>query len=323
MKCVKSSLEKGVTELNGPFAHPMHVNHDPLCMPLGKLKSAWISQLEDNEWALCAQIYEDSEPVSLTLDRHTGADDREDMVALTFPDDRRPFPLFQKVDPTTLSVVADRVNFRDAASFESFRNNIVQDHEDVSMGEVGRRALVPEPLIEFFVNHFSIWTALQWSAGGWFMSRLEKPCRYIVDEALQEVADGVVNSVRPKIRRIFERFQERPTEDDRKTIVGIHLDASPVVRLYARVGDDDVFPEVNLPEIMDTLSRYSNFMVNAQEVVLEWVDDEWSFRFAVSEEGRGSSHSRLLQLLIGCLSASIKGQQREKGRLNSRRSERS
>ena len=283
-KLSKEALEECIPELNGPFALPMDVRHDPLCMPLGKLKSAWISQLEDNEWALCARIYEDQEPVSLTLDRHAD-DDKEDMVALTFPNDKRPFLLLQEVATTTLSVVADRVNFRDIASFESFRNDILQDHEDVSMGEVGRRELVPEPLIEFFVNHFSIWSALQWSAGGWFMYRLEKPCRYIVDEALQEVADGVVNSIRPKIRWIFERFQERPAEDDRKTLVGIHLNASPVVRLYARVGDDDTFPEVNLPEIMETLSRYSNFMVNAQEVVLEWADDGWCFRFALSNEG--------------------------------------
>ena len=96
---------------------------------------------------------------------------------------------------------------------------------------------------------------------------------------------GVVDSIRPKIRRIFERFQERPIEDERKTLVGIHLNGSPAVRLYARIGADDTFPDIDLPEIMETLNRYSNFMVNAQEAVLEWADDGWCFRFAISNEG--------------------------------------
>ena len=281
----KEALERGLSQFNGTFAIPMITNHDPLCMPLGKLKSAWLTQLEDDEWAVCARVYEDTSPVTLILDRHTGEDGRESMVALTFSEDKRPFIPRHRIEPTTLSVVADRVNFRDPDSFESFRSDLLQDYEDVSMGEVGRHELIPEPLIEFLVNHFSIWSALQWTAGGWFLYRLEKPCSYVIDETLREAADGVVDSIRPKIRRIFKRFQERPNEDERKTLVGIHLNGSPAVRLYARIGADDTFPDINLPEIMETLNRYSNFMVNAQEVVLEWADGGWHFRFAISNEG--------------------------------------
>ena len=138
-----SSLKRLLREVflnsTGTFAIPMITNHDPLCMPLGKLKSAWLTQLEDDEWAVCARVYEDTSPVTLILDRHTGEDGRESMVALTFSEDKRPFIPRHRIEPTTLSVVADRVNFRDPDSFESFRSDLLQDYEDVSMGE-GRQA---------------------------------------------------------------------------------------------------------------------------------------------------------------------------------------
>ena len=146
--------------------------------------------------------------------------------------------------------------------------------------------LIPEPLIEFVINHDSIWSALQWTAGGWFLYRLEKPCRYVVDETLREICRwGCQIPSGPKSDGFSRGFRKGPSKTSGKTLVGIHLNGSPVVRLYARIGDDDTFPDIDLPEIMETLNRYSNFMVNAQEAVLEWADDGWCFRFAISNEG--------------------------------------
>ena len=285
VRLAREALEEAVKQINGPLAVRMTPNHDPLCMPIGKVQQAWLRELDDGEWALVHRMYIDDEPVfySLPSSEHDGS--TKELVILRFPQDPRPLMIQHNSSDVILEVGVEVVNFRDTDSFDEFKNRVRRDDQDVSIQTLERHEVGPEPLIEFIVSHISLWEALAWSTGGWFLSRLRNPCKYIVDEVLQEVADGVVETLRPKIRRIFERYQQRAAEDDRKTPVAIQLNASPVVKLYARIGEEDTFPDIELSNIVATLTEYDNFVAKAREVVLEWDGDGWRFRYATSDEG--------------------------------------
>ena len=76
-----------------------------------------------------------------------------------------------------------------------------------------------------------------------------------------------------------------PLEDDRDTLVGFQINASPVVRLYARIGENDSFPDIELSSIAEELDRYGTYLSKAAEVVLAWDGEKWCFRYATSDEG--------------------------------------
>ncbi len=281
----KEALEGIVSQINGATAVRMTPNHDPLCMPIGKAKAAWLKEREDGEWELVQRIYMDDQPVHLSIEQVGDGIPPEELVLLQFPEDARPFKSVAQGFDTSLAAGVEVVNFRDHESFEAFRDDITEGNEHVSFFSFERHELVPEPFLQFVIDHFSVWHALAIPAGGWFVSRLKKHCNYIVDELLQEAADGVLDALRPKIRGIFDRYRERATEDGRSTLVGIQINASPVVRLYARVGEADNFPEIELASIVETLEEYGHLLSKACEVVLEWDGESWLFRYATSSEG--------------------------------------
>lgn len=281
----KEALEDGIAQMNGSSALPMIMNHDPLCMPIGKIKSAWLEEREDGEWMLFSRVYVDDEPLILTIGQGGYNDTPEELAILRFSEDPRPFKSRFDWFDTSLAAGVEIANFRDRESSDAFQDDVIEGSQDVSVFNLERHEFGPEPFIQFVISHFSIWEALGWSSGGWMLSRLRNPLKYIADELLQEVAGGVVDMLRPKIRRIFDRYRERAVEDDRDTLVGIQINASPVVRLYARIGESDSAPDIELSSIAEELDRYGTFLSKAREVVLEWDGEKWCFRYATSDEG--------------------------------------
>lgn len=281
----REALEDFVSQINGSTASRMTPNHDPLCLPIGKAKTAWLEEREDGEWELVQRIYIDDQPIPLTIGQVGDDGPREELTILQFPEDPRPFKLEDRGFDTSLATGVEIVNFKDRHGFDAFRDDVIASNEGVSVFNFERHGIGPEPFIQFVIDHFSVWHALVYSSGGWLVSRLKNPCNYVADELLQEAADGVVDALRPKIRRIFDRYRERAVEDDRSTLIGIQLNSSPVVRLYARVGGDDGFPEIDLSSVVEALENYGTFLSKAREVVLEWDGERWCFRYATSNEG--------------------------------------
>ena len=285
VRITKEALEDGVSQINGSSATRMIVNHDPLCLPIGKAKAAWLREREDGEWELVNRFYIDDQAITLTIERAGGDGPLEELAIVQFPEDPRPFLSGAKGFDTDLAAGVEIVNFRDPHSFDAFRDDVVASNENVSVYTIERHEFGPEPFIQFVVDHFSVWQALAIPPGGWLVSRLMKHCNYVVDQLLKEAADGVVDALRPKIRRIFDRYRERAVEDDRSTLVGIQLNASPVVKLYARVSECNNFPEIELASVVEALEKYEPFLSKAREVVLEWDGEGWRFRYATSNEG--------------------------------------
>ena len=281
----KKILEDGILQVNGTSALPITWNHDPLCMPVGKIKAAWLEERADGEWALYGRTYMDDEPIPLTLAQVGENDVPQELVILRFPEDPRPFKSRLLWFDTNLATGVEIANFRDHESFNAFRDDIAERNQDVPVFNLERREFGPEPFIQFVISNVPVWEALGWTTGGWLLSRLKNPLKYIADELLQEVADGVVDVLRPKIRRIFDRYRERAVEDNRDTLVGIQINASPVLRLYARISESDGVPDIELSSIVEELDKYGTFLSKAREIVLEWDGEKWCFRYATSDEG--------------------------------------
>ena len=307
----KEALEDGITQMNGSAAVPLIANHDPLCMPIGKIKIAWLEERDDGEWMLFGRSYVDDEPMILTIDRGDDNDTPDELAILRFLEDPRPFKSQLNWFNTSLEASVEIANFRDHQSFESFRDDVLEGNQDVSVSNLERHEFSPEPFIQFVISHFSIWEALGWSSGGWLLSRLRNPLKYIADELLQEVADGVVDVLRPKIRRIFDRYRERAIEDDRDTLVGFQINASPVVRLYARIGENDSVPDIELSSLAEELDRYGTFLSKAAEVVLKWDGEKWCFLYATSDEGEVLGTKECLDYTMDQFSRTMRPRERE------------
>jgi len=268
VRIAKEVLENGISQINGSSAVPFIANHDPLCMPVGKIKAAWLEERADGEWALCGRTYMDDEPIPLTLAQVGENDGPQELVILRFPEDPRPFKSRLRWFDADLAAGVEIANFRDRESFNAFRDDIAEKNQDASVFTLERHEFGPEPFIQFVISNVSVWEALGWTTGGWLLSRLRNPLKYIADELLQEVADGVVDILRPKIRRTFDRYRERAAEDDRDTLVGIQINASPVVRLYARISESDSVPDFELSNVAEELDRYGTFLSKARELFL-------------------------------------------------------
>ena len=174
----KEMLEDGISQINGSSAIPLIPDHDPLCMPIGKMKGAWLEEREDGEWMLLGRTYVDDEPMILTIGQGDDNDTPRELAILRFPDDPRPFKSRFDWFSTSLATGVEIANFRDHQSFDSFRDDVIEGGQDISVFNLERHEFGPEPFIQFVISHFSIWEALGWSSGGWLLSRLRSPLKY-------------------------------------------------------------------------------------------------------------------------------------------------
>ena len=180
VRLAREALEEGVNQINGSLAVRMTPNHDPLCMPIGKVQQAWLRELDDGEWALFHRMYIDDEPVFCSLPSNENDGSAKELVILRFLQDPRPLLIRHNSSDVILEVGVEVANFRDPDSFDDFKNRVIRDDQEVLIQTLERHEVGPEPLIEFIVSHISLWEALAWSTGGWFLSRLRNPCKYQV-----------------------------------------------------------------------------------------------------------------------------------------------
>ena len=139
VRITKEALEDGVSQINGSSATRMIVNHDPLCLPIGKAKAAWLREREDGEWELVNRFYIDDQAITLTIERAGGDGPLEELAIVQFPEDPRPFLSGAKGFDTDLAAGVEIVNFRDPHSFDAFRDDVVASNENVSVYTNGKR----------------------------------------------------------------------------------------------------------------------------------------------------------------------------------------
>ena len=185
----------------------------------------------------------------------------------------------------SIAMSVDWANFESRGSHATFLKTVKGIDQEIVPGVVGRRSLVPEPFIQFFVSNIDLGIAL--SVGLWTIGRVEKFIRYTVDETLKKTADGISDSLSSKIGQIVKAYNNRESDDDRPVLTKVVLQSDVHVVLITKTERDEEFPEVMLRGVVKEMERYGDLLKHAEEVTLSRVGtDEWKLQYLTTRNGQ-------------------------------------
>ena len=284
----KEAIESIPGQIAGDRAAPMIANHDPFCLPIGKLKEAWVEPLGSELAAVVSIQIEDNPSIETN---HSGVG----LVRLDFEDDPRPFKR-QEMEIGTLAV--DQANFDNVQDYNEFTKDVghIDDKLTCSNG-LGRHALTPEPLIQFVVSNPEISAAL-----AWILQRLEIFVRYTVDETLRKVADDISDSLSAKLKNILKAYGNRRSNDSRPTVTKIIIPGDTELTLLVKTGPGEEFPAMDLRKLTAEMEEYGELLQEADCATFTRVGvNDWEFLYLTTRSGKVigtlECHERTLDLL--------------------------
>ena len=228
-------------------------------MPLGKTKEAWTEAI-GHEYAAMARIH-----IEDTARGMTHLKSGVKLVYLSFAQAPKPFVEGGKqVEDGCVAIRVDRANFDSPQGRDSFMEAVKRIDDGIVREEMGRRSLVPEPVIQFVISNAGLGVAL--SVGLWMFKRVEKFIRYTVDETLRKTADDISDTLSAKINEVVRAYSNRQTTDDRAVVTEIVIANEPVIILITRTGRGEEFPSIDLTNVVAEMERYGDLLGQAQEV---------------------------------------------------------
>lgn len=267
-------------QVNGERLLPFSVEHDPYCMPIGKIKEAWVEQIED-EYVAMARIYVEDD-ARTAMHRRSGIK----LVYLEFASVPKPFAQqFNNTDQNLTTVGVDLANFDNIQNHAAFIDAVNRIDNEIACKYVGRHSLEPEPLIQFVASYQEISVALS-IFGLWMLKRVEKFIRYTVDETLKKAADEISEILSAKIRQIVSSYKNYQLGDKRPILIEVILPSDITLILLTRIDRDEEFPSINLEKLAKEMEKYGDLLQQAEEVtfVRTGVDD-WEFQFLKTRTG--------------------------------------
>ena len=284
----REAIESTPEQIAGDSAIPMIVNHDPFSLPIGKIKDAWVEPLE-SELAAVVRIHIEDDPSIEKL--RSGIE----LIRLDFEDDQRPF----KRDTRTGTLAVDQANFNNMQDYSAFAKDVSHiDGEITCSNEIGRRALTPEPLVQFVVNNPEMSAAL-----AWILLRLEGFVRYTVDETLRKVADDISDSLSEKLKNILKAYGKRRSNDNRPTVTKIIIPGGDTeLTLLVKTEHGEEFPAIDLGKLTTEMEKYGELLQEADCATFARVGvNDWEFLYLTTRSGKVfgtlECHKRTLDLL--------------------------
>ena len=278
IQITKEAIESIADHVNGERALPFIVEHDPSCMPLGKLTEGWTEPF-GSEYAAMASVYveEDAQGV---IHAKSGTD----LVRLNFAGAPKPFARARSNgEKGPLAIAVDLANFADVESHAAFVAAVERIDGEIVCRKVGRHTLVPEPFIEFLISDIHIKMAVV--VGLWIFRRAEKFIRYTVDETLKRTADAVVEVLSAKISRVVKAYGERHTKDDRHVLVKVVIPGDMDVILLTRMQGTEEYPKTWLEDLTVEMEKYGDILQQAEEAVFCRTEGGWEFQYLKTHTG--------------------------------------
>ena len=212
VRFTKEAIESIPDQVNGDRCLPLSVEHDPFCMPIGKIHEAWVEPLEGEYTAMARIHVEDDARIA----KH--ARSGTELVHLNFVDVPKPFAQqFANIDRNLMTVSVDLANFDSTERHATFLDAVKRTDDKISCRNIGRHSLGPEPLIQLILTHPELCAAL-W-VGLWVLRRAEKFVRYTIDETLKKAADNISDVVSAKIKTIVTAYKNSQANDDRPILI--------------------------------------------------------------------------------------------------------
>ena len=280
VRLTREAIESIPDQVNGERSLPFSVEHDPYCMPIGKIKEAWVEPLED-EYVAMARIHVEDDARS-AIHMRSGTE----LVYLDFASAPKPFvQQFKKADQSLVTVGVDLANFYDTQNHAAFIDAVNSIDDEITCEYVGRQSLESEPLIHFVLSHPEICGALS-VVGLWMLKRVEKFIRYTVDETLKKTADPISDILSGKIRQIVSSYKNYQSGDERPILIQIVVPNDINLILLSRIDRDEEFPSINLKKLTTEMEKYGDLLQQAEEVTFARTGvDDWEFQYLKTRTG--------------------------------------
>ena len=278
----KEALDSLTTPSTSDRAIPITVNHDPFCMPIGKIIETWVEPFQDG-YAAVSKLYFDDEPNILGFHSEAGTS----IVCLDFEKDPRPFLRpFASGEHVGTRLNVDPSNFDSIESYDLFYVDVGLIDSSIGRGQpMLRHSLIPEPIIQLVVSNPDLTAAM--AIGLWSIRRVEKFVRYTVDETLKKTADGISDSLSDTLRKIYRAYSGRKSNDDRPILTDIVLPGDIDIRLLARTNNNEELPEIDLGKITKEIEKYGRLLQEAEEVTLARNGtNDWEFLYMKLRSGK-------------------------------------
>ena len=278
----REALESITEQVAGEEAIPLTVDHDPFCLPIGKIENAWVEPF-GKEYAVMARILFE-ETYTTAIHKRSGVD----FVKLEFEDNLKPFVErgYKKTRDQRDSISVDLANFDGPTGYTAFADE-VSTIDDVIICDNGiqRHALIPEPLLQFVLSNPELSAAM--TIGAWALGRVEKFVRYTVDETLRKLADDISDSLSMKMKSIMKAYMTHKTQDNRATITQIIIPTKPELILLLKTEENEVFPTIHLKNLVMEMERYGDILQEARSATFAWTGiDEWELQYLTTHSGK-------------------------------------
>lgn len=277
----KEALESAAEGVNGDRAVRMGANHDPFCMPYGKMIEAWVEPKE-NHHVLVARMYMEDNVQQLIL-QETG----EQLALLDFAKYPKPFNKRSKNESHDKTEVhVDFVNFDSKENYGKFIDEVNNIDDGLSSGRgFGRKSLIPEPFIHFFLSHQE--AALVASAVGlWTSARAKKFFNHTIDETLRKVGDDLSDKLSAKIISVYEAYKRHQAQDERPVVTQIVMPGDVELNLLTRTERDEKHQGLNLGSLRREIEKYNDLLQDADSITFgREGNSNWKLLYLTTKTG--------------------------------------
>lgn len=278
----KEALESMAEGMNGDRAVRMGANHDPFCMPCGKIVKAWVEPREDRH-VLVARTYIEDNASYLVHSEF-----REQLTLLAFADFPKPFNRsFESVSSDKTEVLVDFVNFDSKQNYGRFLIEANQIDDGLSCGRgLGRKSLIPEPFIHIVLSHIDADTIAS-VVGLWAIIRVKKFIDHTVDETFRKVGDEISEKLSAKIISVFEAYKRHKSRDERSIVTQIDIPGDVEVILLTRTAHSSEFQGIDLTSLREELEKYKDVLHGADSITFgREGNDRWKFLYMTTKAGQ-------------------------------------
>ena len=278
----KEAIDSIPHQVNGDRAIPYTIDHDPFCLPVGKIESAWVEPYKDG-YAALVQIHQEDSYSKIDHER-SGAE----LVTLEFKDSPKPFlpKKYGNTDSKHYTLSVDSANFAKTRDYEEFISDIkFIDNEVVCNNSITRHSLGPEPLIQIEISNPALAAAL--GIGIWVMGRVVKFVTYTIDETLRKTADDFSDVFSNRLKDFLRAYKRRRTHDNRPSVAKIVIPTTIELVLLMKTQFDDDLTAIDLRGLVEEMEKYGDILQEASSATFAQVDGQgWRFEYCTTRSGK-------------------------------------
>ena len=277
----KEALESAAEGMNGDRAVRMGANHDPFCMPYGKIVEARVEPKE-NGHVLVARMYIEDHFMQLTREK-TG----EQLVLLDFAKYPKPFnKRFENESHDQTEVHVDFVNFESKHNYDKFIDEVNSIDDELSYGRgLGRKSLIPEPFIQIVLSHPETVAVLS-TVGWWMFVRAKKFINHTVDETLRKVGDDLSDKLSAKIISVYEAYKRHQAQDERPVVTQIVMPGDVELNLLTKTEHDAKHLGMDWESLRAEIEKCSDLLQHADSVTFGREGaSNWKFLYMTTKTG--------------------------------------